>query len=138
MVRHQLFIFQGMRSTNGNNRLVSVQGTKGRFAVGLAPFHFLLQHVKHGHDIAEASAAASDISSRHVPGTFHKRDPGVVPLQRDIAVCDRNHGHLELLGRGAEGQQQCQDIIDTWVGCVSTYADIVILGFDSTNLDRYQ
>lgn len=36
----------------------------------------------------------------------------VAPLQRHVAVRDRDHDHLELLRGGAEGQQQGQNIIN--------------------------
>jgi len=47
-------------------------------------------------------------------GTFTISESQVAPLKRDIAICDRDHGDLKLLGGGAESEQQCEDIVNTW------------------------
>ena len=39
-----------------------------------------------------------------------------IPLKRNVAVSDGDHGKLKLLGRGAEGEKQSQDIVDPGVG----------------------
>ena len=39
-----------------------------------------------------------------------------IPLKRNIAISDGDHGKLKLLGRGTEGEKQSQDIVHTGVG----------------------
>lgn len=41
----------------------------------------------------------------------------MVPLEGHIAISNRDHDDLEVLRRGTEGQEQCQDIIDTFIYC---------------------
>lgn len=37
-----------------------------------------------------------------------------IPLQRNVAVCDGDHGQLKLFRGGAESQEEGHDIVDTW------------------------
>jgi hypothetical protein len=47
---------------------------------------------------------------------------GDIPFQRNITVCDRNHGQLKLFGGGTKSQEEGHDIVDTWVGVQNNLA----------------
>lgn len=109
----QDLVLESMLGADGDNGLVGAQGFE-RLALpcGLSPEHLLFQDMEEGDDVSEAA------------GLVSATDHGVtivyvwyVPLEGHIAISDRDHGDLEVLGRGTEGQEQCQDIIDTFIYC---------------------
>lgn len=58
MVGRKDLILQRMLRANGDNRLISVEGTEaaGALARLLAPLHLLFQHVKQCNDVTETAA----------------------------------------------------------------------------------
>jgi hypothetical protein len=116
VVGYELGILEGMLCADSHNGLVCAQRAIRGLARRDAPSHLLLEHMEQGHDIAETAGAfmldilAQSKWARGVGETM------VAPLQRHVAVSDRDHGNLELLGRGAKGQQQGQDIVNAWLG----------------------
>lgn len=108
MVCHQLLILQGMLSPNGNNGFKGAQSPVCALASGLPPGHLLLQDMEQRDHVSETTVESSVYESRSHAGTGV--DP---PLKVYIAIGDRDHDNLELLGRCAESQEQGYDVVDS-------------------------
>jgi hypothetical protein len=108
MVRYKLLILESMLGADGHDGLVRAQSWVGGLAGGSAPCHFLLEHVEQSNDISKTA------------------------LSGHIAISDRDHDHLKVLGVGAKRQQQGEHIINTWmpvlVGRTEMIPAKVILG----------
>jgi hypothetical protein len=98
VICHELLFQQRMLGTDSHDRLARLHGLETLWLTGsLSPSELLLQYVKHGNDILQGTDGKLDYR-------VMKQGDYYIPLKRNITVCDGYHGHIEVLGRAAEGQ----------------------------------